>query len=124
MLEELLELFGIGGTIEKCYNVGENITSVSATQRNGNIAGATHANFTGSVTLSYYLSSSTMSGIGEGKGSGKWSTEAKTEALFKSPVTNTSSVAYLLNGSKTSGEWSQDDSINDGYPYLVNNVPE
>jgi hypothetical protein len=111
-------------TIEKCYNVGENITSVGNTQRKGNIAGAIGSGGTVSVTLSYYLSSSAMSGIGTDAGSGKRDIATKTEALFKSPVTNTSSVAYLLNGSKTSGTWSQDDSINDGYPYLVNNVPE
>lgn len=55
------------------------------------------------------------------------SSQVQSKALsdFKKKATDTSSVAYLLNGNQSTGIWSQGEIdgklINDGYPFLIDN---
>ena len=106
--------------IENCYNIGSNL---SASENVGEIVG--FIDYSTEMTNCYYLNSINNEGIGLEKITAtKNSVSSISQDFFKQSVTQNSSVAYLLNGRSSTGEWSQSPSINEGYPYLVNNIPE
>ena len=109
-------------SILNCYSIGENIICSNASYK-ANLVGGIWNNT--KIDKTYYLNNSALSAIGviDETISCKDNSLTKTDTDFKRRVTNSSSVAYLLNGSKTSGVWSRSSSINNGYPYLVNCIP-
>ena len=105
--------------IENCYTIGENISSSTYS---GAIIGA--VGYETEIKNTYILSTTALKGIGEERVTLKIKQiTKKDDYLFKTSVTNSTSVAYLLNNSSTKGKWKQSSNINGGYPYLANNIP-
>lgn len=82
----------------------------------------------GVILLNNYVTGNLVNAVGfDGNNVSVASTQVQSKDIsdFKKTVSDTSSVAYLLNGKKVSGVWSQGSDrgklINDGYPYLTNN---
>ena len=104
-------------TIENCYSIGENIIG------NSNAAILASSYVSGNyINKCYYVNSSTLNGIGTEVTVSLTTNNiiAKDLSDFKLEENNTNSVTYML---KTHSPllWAQDDNINDGLPYLVNN---
>ncbi len=107
-------------TIKNCYSIGENIVGSS----NASIVGAWY--FDGlQVDNCYYLDTSNLDGIGTERGGTLTTNNIYQKSLndFELPSNDTKSVTYLLNKNNTTKIWEQNEDINGGYPYLIQNQP-
>lgn len=116
-------IYGAGSCINNCYVVSDSIQS-----NYGSHLIIDNYEYQ-AVTLSnnYILGDITkaMGTLGTDVTPASSQVQAKILSDFKKKATDTSSVAYLLNGNKSTGAWSQGEIdgklINDGYPFLINN---
>ena len=107
--------------IINCYSIGENIIGNS----NASILGAYYISGN-RIYNCYYMMGSSLNGIGTERIGDLEANDIITKNLsdFKLPKENSNSVTNLLTNENSPVAWAQDDNINDGLPYLVNNRPE
>ncbi|MCI8345926.1 MAG: hypothetical protein HFJ42_08325 [Clostridia bacterium] len=105
---------GISGKnyIDNCYNAVENVVGTSNV---GNLAGK------GENVVSYYVSFvKDKAPLGTNVNS-KWN--SYTQYTIAQMKTMNAGLLDLMSKGAGNGLWSQSSSINDGFPYLVNNRP-
>lgn len=114
----------VGVEIKNCYCIGDNINSIGS-NLSGTVGLAIAALYNTGITVNkfYYLDTSTLNVYGSEQVASptEQNVVAQTDTNFKLPSNNSLSVAYLLNPATGTAIWGQDNNINDGYPYLVNN---
>ena len=111
---------GVGMLIKNCYSIGD-IKGNS----NAAILGAW---FTSGVQVNncYYLSSSSLNGTGDNYDGTLASNDITKKCVddFNLNEDATNGVTYLLNENDTKEIWKQNNNINNGFPYLIENIPE
>lgn len=118
-----VQIHGINSSIKNCYEIGNSIQSNFSSHL---IIDNYDSRY---VTLSnnYVIGDITKAVGRSGNDVSVTATQVQSKSVdaFTKPVTDTSSVTYLLNGNKSTGSWAQGlidgKLINEGYPYLVEN---
>lgn len=118
---------GIAGTcfvnllVKNCYNIGNNIQSITDTLYKGLIIGALQNNET-SIENCYYEKGNSLGIVHLDGHTLKLNTAIEKEnSDFKLNSQNQNSVAYVLNNYIGSEIWEQDLKLNNGYPHLKEN---
>ena len=114
----------VGVAINNCYCIGDNIVA-TGTGAEGTKGLAIAALYYSGIEVNkfYYLDNSSINVFGteQSYAPTTQNVENKSDTNFKLPSNDASSVTYLLNPTTGSAIWGKDNSINDGYPYLLNN---
>ena len=113
-------------TITNCYSIGNNIISTSDVENTPNyyvgaIAGVIWG--TANITNVYYENTNPLQATSTESTGINGTIIQKTTEDFKKSKTDTNSVTYIFNGNTGEQIWGQDDNINGGYPYLIENKP-
>ncbi len=118
---------GTNNTIKNCYSIGNNIKSVSVSWNvpnyyAGAVIGVTYADETNIANV-YYENTNPLQALSPDSYKTNGTIQSKPLQDFKSQITNTNSVTYILNENQENKVWGQNDKINGGYPYLEENKP-
>lgn len=109
-------------SINQCYSIGENIKGTTSGNAGTFVGG--YYNTTFYITNSYYLNTTGLPKIGINPPTTDGATAKSLADFQKSTTYTTASVAYLLQQPNTKeAVWEQESSKNNGFPYLVNNLP-